>query len=96
MMTDRTTPINQLLRANMKGLLIEGRIGNIGEPQSVNLKTGSAQVTDAIISDETGSIKLSLWENRSNSIKEGDNVTIEKGYTKEYRGEIILFFIIPC
>jgi ssDNA-binding replication factor A large subunit len=76
----------------MTGLLIEGRIESIGESQTVNLRTGiTAQVAHAIISDETKSIKLILWDNQINSIKEGDNVTIAKGYTKEYLGEINLY-----
>lgn len=88
---DRTTPISQLLMANMSGLLIEGKVEITGEPRAVNLKTGStAQVADAIISDETGTIKLPLWNDQINSICDGDNVTIDKGYTKEYHGEIIL------
>jgi len=89
--TDGTTPISQLLRANMNGLLIEGRIESVGEPRSVNLRTGSpGQVADAIISDGTGTIKLPLWNDQINSICHGDNITLDKGYTKEYRGEIIL------
>jgi replication factor A1 len=67
----------------MNGLVIQGRIKSIEEPQSVNLRTGgTAKLQMPIISDETKSIKLSLWDNQSNSIKERDNVTIEKGYTK--------------
>jgi ssDNA-binding replication factor A large subunit len=51
-------------------LLIEGRIESIGESQTVNLRTGiTAQVAHAIISDETRSIKLSLWDNQINSVR---------------------------
>jgi replication factor A1 len=34
--------------------------------------------------------KFSLWDDQIKLVKEGDNVTIDKGYTREYRGEIIL------
>lgn len=75
----------------MRSLIIKGRIESISGSQSVDLRSGgTAQVADAIIRDDTGSIKLSLWDNQINSIKEGDIVIIEKGYTKDYRGEIIL------
>jgi replication factor A1 len=88
---DTKTPISQL-KPNMNGLSIEGKVTNIAKPRTVNTKTGgSAQVADAIISDETGRIKLSLWDEQINSINEEDNVTIKKGYTKEYLGEIILY-----
>jgi replication factor A1 len=87
---DTKTSIGQL-KLYMNGLSIEGKVENIAKPQTVNTKTGgSAQVADAIISDETGRIKLSLWDEQINSINEKDNVIISKGYTKEYLGEIIL------
>jgi replication factor A1 len=83
--TDRTTPISHLSNTLMNDLLIEGKILSIAEPRTVNLKKGGiAQVADAIISDETGTIKLPLWNDQINSIY------VDKGYTKEYHGEIIL------
>jgi replication factor A1 len=39
------------------------------------------------VSDETGSIKLSLWDDQINLVKDGDDVTIENGYTQSFRGE---------
>lgn len=86
-----STSISQLSNPGMNDLIIEGKIDNISEPRTVDLKTGgTAQVADAIISDETGSIKLSLWNDRINSIKVGDSVIIGNGYTKEYHVEITL------
>jgi replication factor A1 len=75
----------------MNNLLTEGKIVSISEPRSVKTKMGRiAEVADAMISDDTGQIKLSLWDDQINLVKQGDNITVEKGYTKEYRGEIIL------
>ena len=54
----------------------------------MNLRAGgTAQVADAIISDETGTIKLSLWDDQINMVKQGDRVSIENGYTQAFRGE---------
>jgi replication factor A1 len=81
----------KILNPDMKDLIIEGKIESIAEPRIVTIRAGgTAQVADVIISDESGSIKLALWDDRINSVKEGDNVTIEKGYTKEFRDEITL------
>jgi replication factor A1 len=72
----------------MRGVNIEGRIDSITDPRTVNLRTGgTAQVADAMISDETGSIKLSLWDDQINLVKDGDTVSIENGYTQAFRGE---------
>jgi replication factor A1 len=76
------------LKPGMRGVNIEGRIESITEPRTVNLRTGgTAQVADAMVSDETGSIKLSLWDDQINLVKDGDDVTIENGYTQSFRGE---------
>ncbi len=63
------------LKPGMRGVSVEGKIESITEPRTVNLRTGgTAQVADAIISDETGQ-------------KQGDSVSIENGYTQAFRGE---------
>jgi replication factor A1 len=88
---NRNTLISHLSDPGMNDLIIEGKIESIAEPRSVSTRAGiTVQVADTIISDETGSVKLTLWDDQINSIKKGDNVTIEKGFTKEYLGEITL------
>ena len=82
--------INEL-KPGMRAISIEGRVESIAEARNVNLKSGgTAQVADATISDETGSIKLSLWDEQLNLVKEGDQVYVENGYTQEFRGETSL------
>jgi replication factor A1 len=76
------------LKPGMRGVSAEGKIESITEPRTVNLRTGgTAQVADAIISDDTGQIKLSLWDDQINLVKQGDSVSIENGYTQAFRGE---------
>jgi replication factor A1 len=76
------------LKPGMRGINIEGKIESITESRTVNVRSGgTAQVADAIISDETGSIKVSLWDDQINMVKQGDKVYIENGYTQEFRGE---------
>lgn len=79
--------INELT-SDMRHVTIEGVVEKITEPRTVNLRAGgSAQVADAIISDNTGNIKLSLWDEQIRMIKEGDKILIENGYTQAFRGE---------
>jgi replication factor A1 len=40
-----------------------------------------------MISDDTGTIKLSLWDDQIKMVKEGDKISIENGYTQAFRGE---------
>ncbi|HJS82231.1 MAG TPA: DNA-binding protein, partial [Nitrososphaera sp.] len=60
----------------------------VGESRTVNLKAGGTNdVADAIISDESGSIKLSLWGEDINKVRAGDRVSIENGYINTFKGE---------
>lgn len=76
------------LKAGMRNVSITGKIDSVGEPRTVNLKAGGTNtVADAIISDESGSIKLSLWGEEVNNVQPGDRVSVENGYINTFRGE---------
>lgn len=76
------------LKAGMRNVSITGKIDSVGEPRTVNLRAGGTNtVADAIISDESGSIKLSLWGEEINNVQPGDRVSVENGYINTFRGE---------
>jgi replication factor A1 len=76
------------LRAGIRNVNVTGRVESISEPRTVNLRTGgTAQVADAFLSDDTGRIKLSLWDDQIEMVSEGDEISIENGYTQAFRGE---------
>ena len=82
------TTINQL-RSGMTRLdTVEGVIDSIGEPRTVNLRTGGqAQVADAILKDDTGQIKLTPCDAQIKMVKAGSKVTVENGYINSFKGE---------
>ncbi len=78
---------------NMRnGINIEGTVERKGEPRTVNTKTGSTiQVCDAFLVDETGGeIKLTLWADDVELVKDGSKIKIENGYTNSFKGEVAL------
>ena len=76
------------LKAGMRNVSVTGKIDSVGEPRTVNLKAGGTNdVADAIISDESGSIKLSLWGDDINKIRPGDRVSVENGYINTFKDE---------
>jgi ssDNA-binding replication factor A large subunit len=76
------------LKTGMRGVSVIGTIDSITEARTVNLRSGgTAQVADAILTDETGSIKLSLWDDQIPLVKQGDRVSVENGYTQSFRGD---------
>jgi replication factor A1 len=82
------TSINQLKSGMTRLDTVEGTIESISEPRTVNLKAGGqAQVVDAILKDETGQIKLTLWDAQIKMVKPGSKVTVENGYINSFKGE---------
>ena len=76
------------LKAGMRNVSITGKIDSVGDPRTVNLKSGGTNtVADAIISDESGSMKLSLWGDDINKIQPGDRISVENGYINTFKGE---------
>jgi len=76
------------LKTGMRNVSVTGKVDSVGEPRTVNLKSGGTNtVADAIISDESGTIKLSLWGEDINKIQAGDRVSIENGYINTFKGE---------
>lgn len=80
--------IGQLNKPQNRLEPVEGVIDSITEPRTVNLKAGGqAQVADAVLKDETGQIKLTLWDAQIKMVKQGSKVRIENGYISTFRGE---------
>jgi replication factor A1 len=76
------------LKAGMRNVSVTGKVDSVGEPRTVNLKAGGTNnVADAVISDESGTIKLSLWGDDINKIRAGDRVSVENGYINTFKGE---------
>ena len=69
---------------------LEGKIEEKGEARTVNTKYGETQVCDSYLVDESGRIKLSLWEEDIEKIKNGDTVSIQGAYTTTFRNEVQL------
>ena len=45
---------------------------------------------EAVVADETGSVKLTLWNEQIDQINVGDNIKIENGYVTSFKSEIQL------
>ena len=69
---------------------LEGKIEEKGEARTVNTKYGETQVCDSYLVDETGRIKLTLWGDDAEKIKNGDTVSIQGAYTTTFRNEVQL------
>jgi replication factor A1 len=76
------------LRDGMRTVEAEGEIVDISTPREVSLRTGGqAKVADATLKDETGEIKLSLWDNQIDQVSKGAHVKVSNGYINTFKGE---------
>lgn len=76
------------LRAGMKQVNLKAKVLEISKPTLVFTRFGNyARVANALISDETGAIKLCLWNEQITSISVGDAIQIENSNISMYRGE---------
>jgi len=79
------------LRDGMRKVDVIGRIIEKPEPREVTLRTGQkARVADLTLADETGKIKLTLWDDQIDKVDVDDTVKVENGYINSFRGEIRL------
>jgi len=74
----------------MSTLSTEGKIISISEPRSVNTRYGQRSVADARLQDDTGVIKMSLWEDNIDMVNVGDEITVSGAYISEFRDELQL------
>lgn len=74
----------------MSNVVIEGKVIDISDPRDVNTRYGQRRVADATLEDDTGTIKLSLWENQIEAVKIGDRISIDGGYITEFRDALQL------
>ena len=76
------------LRDGMRTVEAEGEIVEISTPREVSLRTGGqAKVADATLKDETGEIKLSLWDAQIDQVSKGVHVKVSNGYINTFKGE---------
>jgi replication factor A1 len=76
------------LRTGMKKVSVKARVLEIARPILVFTRFGNyASVANALIADETGTIKLCLWNEQIDSVSVGDTIQIENANVSAFRGE---------
>ncbi len=80
-------PIREL-RAGMTQIYLKAKVLEISKPNLVHTRYGNyASVANALIADETGTIKLCLWNKQISSISAGDTIQIENAKASTFRGQ---------
>ena len=76
------------LEKMMKQVNLKARVLEIPEPKPVYTKFGTqAHVSNVLIADETGTIRLSLWNQQINKVSVDDVIKIENAKVARFRGK---------
>jgi len=79
------------LRPGMRRVDIAAKVTEISEPRDVTTRTGEQmKVATVVVNDESGNVKLTLWNEQIGQVKVDNTVKIENGYVTSFRGEIQL------
>jgi replication factor A1 len=76
----------------MKNVSIEAKVTEKSETREVmsRFKDETYKVSTAIIADETGTIKLTLWNEQIDQVNVDNIIKVDNGYVSSFRGEIQL------
>ena len=75
------------LKPGMKHVNLKAKVLEIPKPKMVYTKWGTeAYISNALIGDETGTIRISLWNQQIDKVSEGDVIKIENFKVSSYRG----------
>ncbi len=76
------------LKAGMKQVEVSAKVLELSEPREVTTRTGEqSRVATAVVSDDSGTVKLTLWSEQIDQVKVNNTVKIENGYVTSFRGE---------
>ena len=80
------------LKDGMKRVSVEAKVTEKSDPREVlsRFKDQTLKVATAMIEDETGTIKLTLWNEQIDRVNVNDRIKVENGYVTSFRGEIQL------
>jgi replication factor A1 len=76
------------LRSGMAQVCLKAKVLEIPKPSLVYTRYGNyASVANALIADETGTIRLCLWNEQIQCISEGDTIQIENARASTFKGQ---------
>jgi len=76
----------------MKRVDVKAKVVSKSDTREVTsrYKDETYKIADAVVADETGSIKLTLWNEQIDQVNVNDAIKVENGYVTSFKGEIQL------
>jgi len=78
------------IQLNMRNLTVIGRVVRKGDIREVETKFGPAQISWAVLKDETGEIRLNLWRGQIGMVRVGDTIRLTNAFVRDFQGQMEL------
>lgn len=75
------------LQAGQGGANLEVEIVSIDEPREFEKYGKTLKVANAMVKDDSGTVKMTFWNEDIDKIQPGMTIAIENGYCSEFKGE---------
>ncbi len=79
------------LKPGMNGVSLVARVISVEPSRTISTRSGLRTITEAVVGDETGKVKLTMWGKALTSkLKEGDSIEIRNAWTTAFKGVVQL------
>jgi replication factor A1 len=78
------------LKAGMSNVSLEAEVIDKSETKIVQTRYGKRSVANAMLKDESGEIKISLWQDQIKKVNVGDKVSISGAFVTTFRDSLQL------
>lgn len=75
------------LKAGQGKVDVEVKVKSKAEPRVMEKYGKELKVANAVVSDDSGDIALTLWNDDVDKVNEGDTIRISNGYVSEFNGK---------
>lgn len=69
---------------------VEVAVKSKNEPRTFNKYGKDMKVASAVVSDDSGEMILSLWNDDADKVRVGDRLKVSNGYVSEFNGKLQL------
>lgn len=63
---------------------------SVEPPKTIHTQRGDRTISEAVVGDETGRIKLTAWGQQAGKLNEGDAVELKGAWTTSFKGQVQL------
>ncbi|HDN75939.1 MAG TPA: single-stranded DNA-binding protein [Acidilobales archaeon] len=78
------------LKEGMENVHVLVRVLRTTQPKIVHTRSGPRTLSEAIVGDESGRIKLTLWGDKAGTVDEDQVIDVSGAWTTSFRGNVQL------